>query len=132
MPTPDLELHHIAIASNDPDRLALFYENTLRLHKIRINPAETATRSVWFSLGSAILMIERCSETLSTAGGPIHHKTPGFHLVALRIAPAERAVWKERLTAAGAAVEDESPHSIYFRDPDGNRLALSHYPDSQP
>jgi hypothetical protein len=32
------------------------------------------------------------------------------------------------LSNAGIAIEAETPHTIYFRDPDGRRVALSDYP----
>ena len=49
-------------------------------------------------------------------------------MVALRIAPGERAAWEERLRAAGIDVVERSDFTLYLRDPEGNRVGLSHWP----
>jgi glyoxylase I family protein len=41
---------------------------------------------------------------------------------------AERPELEARVEALGASVESRSEHSSYLRDPEGNRVALSHYP----
>lgn len=53
---------------------------------------------------------------------------PGWHLLALTISAADRNDWRTRLAAAGIPITGESAYSLYFSDPEGNRLALSHYP----
>jgi hypothetical protein len=40
---------------------------------------------------------------------------------------ALRASWTARLAAAGVAVEAQTEFTLYFRDPDGRRVALSAY-----
>ena len=35
--------------------------------------------------------------------------------------------WRARLEAAGVAVEAETAHTLYFRDPDGRRVGVSSY-----
>ena len=57
---------------------------------------------------------------------------PGLHLVALRIERAARADWLRRLAAAGVAVEARTAFTLYVRDPEGNRVGLSHWPDEAP
>ena len=79
------------------------------------------------SLGRAFLAIER-----ATIAGPQRvDEAPGHHCVALKIAEKERATWRARLADAGYEIERESPYSMYFRDPDRNLLALSHYPEER-
>jgi catechol 2,3-dioxygenase-like lactoylglutathione lyase family enzyme len=73
------------------------------------------------------LAIERAATLAPTRADD----APGHHCVALKIAEKERAEWRERLETAGHPVERESPYSMYFRDPDGNLLALSHYPEER-
>jgi hypothetical protein len=53
---------------------------------------------------------------------------PGLHLLAFAIAPGERESWRGRLSAAGHPVCGETGFTLYVRDPFGNRLGLSHYP----
>jgi hypothetical protein len=48
--------------------------------------------------------------------------------VALRIEPSERAGWEARLAAAGVEVVHRTRWTIYFHDPEGNRVGLTHYP----
>lgn len=35
--------------------------------------------------------------------------------------------WEEKLTAAGIAIDDRTARSLFVRDPDGHRVALSVY-----
>jgi len=122
-------VHHLAIAVRDLVASAEFYENVLGLPVRRRWPAIDGgdqDRSVWLDLGDgAFLALER------TNGEPVPHddQTPGFQLVALRIPRAARADWEARLAAAGVAVVHRTAHTIYLRDPEGNRVGLSHWPE---
>jgi glyoxylase I family protein len=53
---------------------------------------------------------------------------PGLHLLALRIAPSERAAWEARFESRGVPVVHRTRWTIYVRDPEGNRIGLSHHP----
>jgi glyoxylase I family protein len=124
-------LHHLACGTRDVERLARFYRDVLGLPEIaRQRQADGELRSVWLDLGGSILMIERTArtpepaETEATAGAGA-----GFFLLALRVDPDERGEFERRLAAAGFAIESRSESSSYTRDPDGNRIAVSHYPE---
>ena len=121
-----MELHHLAVVVADLARAEKFYLEVLGLSLVRRWDDERGVhRSTWVSLGSAFLAIERAG-----AAGPTRaDNAPGHHCVALKIREKDRAEWRERLGAAGHSVERESPYTLYFRDPDGNLLALSHYPE---
>jgi catechol 2,3-dioxygenase-like lactoylglutathione lyase family enzyme len=123
-----LALHHLAVVVSDLARAEKFYCDVLGLHLVRRwNDDAGAHRSTWVSLGSAFLAIER-----ATRSGPMRaDDAPGHHCVALAIREIERADWRVRLGAAGVAIERESPYTMYFRDPDGNLVALSHYPEER-
>jgi hypothetical protein len=56
----------------------------------------------------------------------------GYYVFALRIGLAERDAWEQRLASAGVAVERRTRFSLFFRDPEGNRLAVSHHPEALP
>src|SRR5690606_17668229 len=87
--------------------------------------ADGKERSAWFDLGQGtILMLEDSGATTTPP------QIGGWHLVALGIAPTTRSAWLTYLQAKGIAITAESAYSIYFNDPEGNRLALSHYPHS--
>ena len=131
--------HHIALKVSDLTTCERFYAEVLRLEVIaRHADGKGAPRAVWFSLGDMILMLERgqgaskkerAPATKASAGKHLHDEgTPGWHLVALRIERTAREMWKSKLNAAGVSIVDESDYSLYFNDPEGNRLALSHYP----
>jgi hypothetical protein len=88
-----------------------------------------APRSVWLSLGEgAFLAVERAGAPQPPPDGSAPDR-PGWHCVALAIPRGERDAWRSRLAAGGAPVERESPFTLYARDPEGNLVALSHYPD---
>lgn len=122
-----LALHHLAVVVADLDAAERFYCGVLGLPVARRWQDELgAPRSIWVALGAgAFLAIER-----ATAAEPRRvDRAPGWHCAALGIAPGERQAWRERLQAAGCPVERESAYTLYVRDPDGNIVALSHYPD---
>ncbi|HTN52639.1 MAG TPA: VOC family protein, partial [Anaeromyxobacter sp.] len=73
------------------------------------------------------LALERAEEAPEER--PWRDGKPGLHLVALRIAPGERPAWEARLEAAGVRVVHRTRWTIYFHDPEGNRLGLTHYPE---
>ncbi|WP_437649227.1 VOC family protein [Sorangium sp. So ce362] len=121
-----LSVHHLAVVVRDLERAEAFYAGVLGLPVVRRWTDEAgAPRSVWLGLGGgAFLAVERAA-----AAGPTRSdEAPGWHCVALGIAPSEREAWRRRLTAGGVAVERESAYTMYARDPEGNLVAFSHYP----
>jgi catechol 2,3-dioxygenase-like lactoylglutathione lyase family enzyme len=125
-----LAFHHVAIQCADLARCERFYREVLGLQVLRRWPREEGgDRSVWLSVGEGdgeFLALERAEEEPETRAW--RDGKPGLHLVALRIAPAERSVWENRLEAAGVHVVHRTRWSIYFRDPEGNRVGLTHHP----
>ena len=121
-----MRIHHLAVVTADLARAEAFYAGILGLPVLRRwIDAAGAARSVWLELGDSFLAVERAS-----AGGPTRaDAAPGWHCVALGIAAVERDAWRARLAAAGSPVERETPFTIYVRDPDGNVVGLSHWPD---
>ena len=111
-------MHHVALRTRSVSTLARFYEAIVGLERVR----ETPAGSVWLRAGETIVMIEARAEEEPD----VPAKT--MDLLAFAIAAHERDTWRSQLTTRGVAIESESDHSIYFRDPDGRRLALSDYP----
>jgi glyoxylase I family protein len=124
-----LELHHVAIQCRDLARCERFYREVLGLEELRRWPADGGgDRSVWLSLGAGgFLALERAEEPPEER--PWRDGKPGLHLVALRIGRAERDAWEARLSSRGVPVVHRTRWTIYVRDPEGNRVGLTHYPD---
>ncbi|PIR26041.1 MAG: glyoxalase [Deltaproteobacteria bacterium CG11_big_fil_rev_8_21_14_0_20_42_23] len=120
-----LHLHHIALKTKQLEHLLPFYRDFLSLEHLQDHRTENGTlRSAWFSLGeNAILMLEQSEEMKKS------ENTSGWHLLSLAISKTERKVWKTKLQEQKILLEHETEYSLYFRDPEGNRLALSHYPE---
>jgi catechol 2,3-dioxygenase-like lactoylglutathione lyase family enzyme len=125
-----LTYHHLAIQCADLDRCEAFYRGVLGLPVLRRWPRPGGgDRSVWLAVGDAgegFLALERAEER--PAPRPWRDGAPGLHLLALRIAPGERRAWEDRLEAAGVPVVHRTRWTIYFHDPEGNRIGLSHHP----
>jgi glyoxylase I family protein len=116
-----LRIHHIALRTRDLARLESFYAALLGLQVTRRH----GDFSVWLSSGEATVMIERATESEP----PI---PPGsMEILAFAIDAKDREATIARLREASVAIEAESPFTLYFRDPDGRRVGLSHFPDER-
>lgn len=125
-----LPVHHLAVVVANLERAAEFYVGVLGLRELRRwDDAQGQLRSIWCELGGgAFLAIERAEREEPRRDDV----TPGFHCVALRIRPDEREPWRQRLTRANFDVFRESAYTLYVRDPEGNIVGLSHFPDAAP
>jgi catechol 2,3-dioxygenase-like lactoylglutathione lyase family enzyme len=127
--------HHLAIQVRDLAAVETFYAATLGLKVAKRWPAKDGAgeRSVWLDVGDgagSFLALERVAGGPTAAEEPARGERPGLHLIALRIERGARADWERRLAAAGVAVEARTAYTLYVRDPEGNRVGLSHWPEA--
>lgn len=127
-------VHHLAIAVRDLEATASFYQSVLGLPLLRRWPAidgaeiegAHADRSVWLDLGAgAFLALERTDGRVPARDDQL----PGLQMFALRITAAARSDWERRLAEAVVPVIHRTAYTLYVRDPEGNRIGLSHWPD---
>lgn len=126
MSHPQTRAHHLALGARDPAALASFYAETFALSEVARHLDDAGeVRSIWLDLGGEILlMIERAE------GHRAPHPaapTPGWFLLALRpLQPTldDGLAW---LAAHDIPVESRTGFTLYVRDPEGNRVALSWY-----
>ncbi len=121
-------VHHLAVKVVDLDAAEVFYGRVLGLSVLRRWPAASGNgeRALWFDLGgSAFLAVERAAAAAPAKA----EEAPGFHVCALAILRAEREAWLNRLEAAGHPVYQQTDYTLYVRDPEGNRVGLSHWPE---
>jgi catechol 2,3-dioxygenase-like lactoylglutathione lyase family enzyme len=112
-----VSIHHLALRTVDVARLERFYGGLLGLSAVR---RDAVRGSVWLRVGESVLMLE-----------PAGPGEPAIDLATrelLAFAVDDRESWRSRLNEAGVDVEDETGHTLYFRDPDGRRVAVSSYP----
>ncbi len=120
--------HHLAIQCADLERCERFYTDVLGLAVLRRWPRpEGGDRSVWLLLGEGFLALERAGEEPRAAGWS--DPAAGLHLLALRIGRGEREAWEALLSSRGVPVAHRTPYTLYVRDPEGNRVGLSHHPE---
>lgn len=124
-----LSFHHLAIQCADLESCERFYRDVLGLAVLRRWPREEGgDRSVWLALGDGeFLALERAVEP--PAAQAWRDGKPGLHLVSLRIPCGERRAWEERLEASGVPVVHRTRWTLFFHDPEGNRVGLSHHPE---
>lgn len=105
--------------------MAAFYQDILNLEEIKQHHHDDGSlRSIWMKISDTILMIEKLDEKISKQNS---ESQPHWHLVAFGIEKRDLEIWRKKLESVGAVIENESPHSLYFQDPEGNRVCLSHY-----
>jgi hypothetical protein len=80
---------------------------------------QDSSRSIWLRAGEAVLMLERSLRGKGEEAGSGH---------VLAFAAGDLACWQEKLLAAGIPIDDRTDSTIFVRDPDGHRVALSVYP----
>jgi len=129
--------HHLAIKCVDLAACERFYREVLGLELLRRWPNEDGSdRSVWLGVGDGFIALERAAlgreakeaEAPAAAVASFRDARAGLHLFALRISPQERSHWEARFQACGVAVVHRTRFTLYVRDPEGNRIGLSHYP----
>ncbi len=106
-----MRIHHVALRTRDLARLEHFYATVLGLRVMR---RDDERGSVWLDAGGAVLMLER-----SGAGEP---GVPDGTMDLVAFAVEDKEAWRSRVSA-----EAETEHTLYFRDPDGRRVAVSSY-----
>lgn len=122
-------VHHVALRCNDLAGCERFYGEVLGLPVLRRWPEEGGgDRSVWMSLGRGFLALERSTRPVEE--GPFEDAPAGWQVVALGISRSDRESWERRLAGAGVRLARRTPYSLFFRDPEGNRVALSHWPEA--
>lgn len=112
-----MAVHHIAFRVGDLQRSLDFFVDVLGLEVRR----DARPRSVWLGLGDAVLMLERreAGEPAVPAGS--------MELVAFRVDEERKALIRQRCIELGC-FDGETEHTVYLRDPDGRRIAVSTYP----
>lgn len=109
-----------------------FYRSVFELPVLeRWRDEKGSERSVWLGLDGAFLALEKLPAG-SPRGQPgaFTDAESGYYVFAVRIERSERSAWEARLERAGIPIERRTPFSLFFRDPEGNRLAVSHHPEA--
>lgn len=107
-----MPIHHVALRTTDLPRLERFYRDVLGFAVAR---RDDARGSVWLDARGAVLMLERAE--------PGEPAIPLGSRELLAFAVDDKEAWRARVS-----VEGETAQTLYFRDPDGRRLAVSSYP----
>jgi protein-L-isoaspartate(D-aspartate) O-methyltransferase len=123
--------HHLAVQVTDLAAAERFYHGVLGLPVVKrwlYEDGRAGERALWLSTGSdTFVALEHCTQPAPASD----FKDPQarLHLFALRISSKDRAAWEAKLREAGVEIVHRSRWTLYVRDPDGNRIGLSHHPD---
>ena len=116
-------VHHLALRAADVEALAAFYVAIFRLDELDRQTDGQGVKSIWLSLGDAILMIERRLD-----GEPEPDRT-SREVQIFSGTKQDRLDVEQRLADAGFSPAFRSPFTTYFRDPEGRLTGISHYPE---
>jgi glyoxylase I family protein len=124
--------HHLAIQVRSLEETAAFYRRILGLaERERHHRPDGTLRSIWLDVpgtsGGFLALEEAACEP--ARDDPFRTDRAGPLLLALRIDAKERATVLAELERLGVPVVHQTRWTVYFRDPEGNRLALSHHPE---
>lgn len=112
-----MQLHHLAMRSADVTALAAFYCEVFSMKLVR----DARPKSQWLGLGGeAVLMIEtrEAGEPAPAAGS--------LELVAFRVDEAGKAAIRRKAVERDC-FDGETQFTVYLRDPEGRRVAVSTY-----
>lgn len=112
-----MQLHHLAMRSADVTALAAFYCEVFSTKVVR----DALPGSLWLALaGGAVLMIEarEAGEPAPAAGS--------LELVAFRVDEATKLAIRRNAVERGC-FDGETEFTVYLRDPEGRRVAVSTY-----
>ncbi len=112
-----MRIHHLALRTRNVERLRVFYTHIVGLVEVR-----DRSGGVWLDADGTVVMIEEAIES-----EPLPSPT-SMELIAFAIEPEEKSQLLERLDANSCEVESRTDYTLYVRDPDGRRIAFSHYP----
>jgi glyoxylase I family protein len=119
-----LQLHHLALGARDVERVARFYAQVFELPELRRHHYENGVlRSIWLKLADTVLMVEHTERMRDRFAGV----DAGLFLLAFSVSPKNHDELEERLAALGHPLESKTENTRYFRDPEGNRFAVSSY-----
>lgn len=129
-------IHHLAVKLHDLERAIPFYRDVLGFpEQQRHHREDGSLRSVWLDVGQgAFLALEEVepgsgAATAASRAEEGDGERPGWHLMAFRIRPQDREQVAAHLAAHGVEIIRRTRWTLYVRDPEGNRVGLSHHPD---
>lgn len=114
-----LGIDHVAYVVRDVGRAVAFYEDVLGLHEVGATPDRSFVALSWGDKVHDIALMTGAP----TAGGLVHHVA-----ITLQGGPDELRAFAGELRDRGVELEMALDHlvsrSVYFRDPDGNRIEV--------
>ncbi len=111
-------VHHLALRVRELEAMQAFYTTWFGLTIVR----DLRPRALWLGRGPGpVLMLERRNEAEPAIDAQ------SLELVAFGIDAEHRSELRARLLALHM-LEAETAHTLYFRDPEGRRVAVSSFP----
>ncbi len=116
-------LHHLAIQTNQIENLAEFYKNIFSLEELDRKFENGNLRSIWLNADGIIVMLEKLNPIQMRNG------TINTIFLAFLCSPSDRKMIETELESRNILIEERTQYTSYFKDPDGNRIGISHYPE---
>ncbi len=124
-------LHHLALKAENVPKTAHFYSEILGLAEVQRHQDKAGLRSIWLRLGHQLLMVERAEMPGAKREAEFQCDPPGWHLLALSIEADTQAQWRAHFKAHRIPVVHSTDFTLYVQDPEGNRVGLSWYCETE-
>lgn len=121
----------MALKARNVPETAEFYSKILGLPEVRRHEDGQGLRAIWLRLGDGLLMVERADRTEPQREADFHCASPGWHLLALSIDADSQTEWRAHFEAHQVPIVFCTDFTLYVRDPEGNRVGLSWYCETE-
>ena len=123
--------NHLAIQVRDLEKARQFYAGVLGFKEQRRHfRLDQTLRSIWMDLPQGGFIALEEIAIPPKAIEPFRSEVGGLFLIAFTVSAKDRGHLEAQLRDKRVIIEHSTEWTLYIRDPEGNRIGLSHFPEA--